>query len=439
MKSQPWKSEAAGRTFSDRVRAWGTLAALLSVAAPLSPMPTTAAEAPAQAAPANATPSLDGPVVLNTTAGRIRIVPIRGFVYPWALAFLPNGDMLVTEQGRNTLRRVSGGTLDPTPISGLPVGIQSTRRDTAGVDIIVHPRFSENHWIYVAYWKPHPRLKGTKTATVVRARYDGGSTLADVREIFESSSWTDGPGAARMAWANDGKLFLAIGAPGFVEEVGSVTHAQDPAEHAGKILRLNDDGSAPADNPFAGRAGFKPEIYALGIRNSLGLAIHPRTGALWISDNGPQGGDEIDVIGPGLNYGWPQVTYGRAYASDVDGKRSGLPPPSVQPPTSAAGMEEPFTFYKPSISASGLLFYTGDKFPLWRGSLLVGGLVGLQLSRITFNTQGLEARREALLLELRQRIRDVRQGPDGLIYLTTDMADGAVLRLEPLEGGDAAR
>ncbi len=209
-------------------------------------------------------------------------------------------------------------------------------------------------------------------------------------------------------------------------------HAQDPAEHGGKVLRLNDDGTAPADNPFVGRSGYKPEIYALGIRNSNGLVIHPQTGDLWISDNGPQGGDEVDIIKPGLNYGWPTVTYGRAYTSDPEGRKSGLPPPSVQPPTSAPGMEEPFTFYKPSISAAGLIFYTGDKFPLWRGNLLVGGLVGMQLSRISFNTLGLEARREPMLLELRQRIRDVKQGPDGLVYLTTDVSDGAILRLEPV-------
>lgn len=382
--------------------------------------------------PANAPPLLDGPVVLNTATGRVRVVPIRGFVYPWALAFLPNGDMLVTEQGRNTLRLVRNGVLDPTPITGLPQGITSTRRDTAGVDVSVHPRFAENGFVYVAYWKPHPRLRGTKTAAVVRARYTGGSSLSDVREIFESSSWTDGPASARMAWGRDGKMFLALGAPGFVEEVGSVKHAQDPAEHGGKVLRLNDDGTAPSDNPFVGRPPYKPEIYAVGIRNSNGLAIHPQTGELWISDNGPQGGDEIDVIRPGLNYGWPTVTYGRAYTSDPEGKKSGLPPPTVQPPTSAPGMEEPFTFYKPSISAAGLIFYTGDKFPLWRGNLLVGGLVGMQLSRISFNTLGLEARREAMLLELRHRIRDVKQGPDGFVYLTTDVPDGAILRLEPV-------
>jgi len=198
------------------------------------------------------------------------------------------------------------------------------------------------------------------------------------------------------------------------------------------VLRLNDDGSTPEDNPFVGRPGYKLEIYALGIRNALGLIVHPATGELWETENGPQGGDEVNIIRRGLNYGWPVVTYGRAYTSDPEGKRSGLAPPTVQPPTSARGMEEPVTFYKPSIAISGMAFYTGDKFPLWKGNLLVGGLAGTQLSRIVFNRQGLETRREALLLELGQRIRDVRQGPDGLLYVTTDMKDGAILKIEPV-------
>jgi glucose/arabinose dehydrogenase len=368
--------------------------------------------------------------VVTTAAGAVRVTSIKGFVYPWALAFLPNGDMLVTEQGRNTLRIVRNGVLDPTPITGLPQGITSTRRDTAGVDIAVHPRFAENRFIYVAYWKPREG-GGVRTAALVRARFDGGSTLADVREIFESASWTDGPSAARLQFARDGTLFLSIGAPGFANELGSTTWAQDPTEHGGKILRLNDDGSTPDDNPFVGRRGYRPEIYALGIRNAIGLTLHPDTGELWETENGPQGGDEVNIIRAGLNYGWPKVTYGRAYTNDPEGKNSGLPPPTVQPPTSMTGMEEPVTFYKPSIAISGMTFYTGDKFPQWRGNLFVGGLIGMQLSRIMFNRQGLEARREALLLELRQRIRDVRQGPDGLLYLTTDMPDGAILKLEP--------
>jgi aldose sugar dehydrogenase len=375
--------------------------------------------------------------IIRTAAVTVRVSAIRGFVYPWALAFLPNGDMLVTEQGRNTLRLVRNGVLDPTPITGLPQGITSTRRDTAGVDIAVHPRFTENRYIYVTYWKPAPGSSADgpgsniRTAVLLRARYDGSPVLSDVREIFASVSWTDGPSAARLVFGRDGRIYLAIGAPGFANERGATSWAQAPAEHGGKILRLNDDGTVPQDNPFVGRARYKPEIFALGIRNAIGLAIHPETGELWETENGPQGGDEVNIIRAGRNYGWPIITYGRAYTNDPEGKNSGLPPPTVQPPTAAPGMEEPVTYYKPSIAISGMIFYTGDKFPTWRGNLIVGGLAGMQLSRIVFTREGLEARREAMLLELRQRIRDVRQGPDGLIYMTTDMPDGAVLKIEP--------
>ena len=372
----------------------------------------------------------DTPQVLHSPVGRVRVVPIKGLVYPWALTFLPNGDMLVTEQSRTTLRLIHGDVLDPTPITGLPQGIESQRRDTAGVDVTVHPNFSENRLVYVAFWKPKPGTEDLRTAVVVRGRLEGYQ-LTDVREIFESVSWTDGPSAARIIFGPDGKLYLAIGAPGFKESLGETTWAQDPDQHGGKILRLNEDGTVPADNPFVGRPGYRPEIFALGIRNAIGMAFHPKTGELWETENGPQGGDEINIIRRGLNYGWPVITYGRAYSNDLDGSRSGLPPPTVQPPTSAAGMEEPVTYYKPSIAISGMMFYTGDKFPQWTGDLFAGGLAGMQLSRIMFNAQGLENRRESLLSELRQRIRDVKQGPDGFLYLTTDMEDGAVIRIEP--------
>ncbi len=368
--------------------------------------------------------------VVNTLGGRVRVVPIKGLVYPWALDFLPNGDILVTEQGLPTLRRIRGGVLDPTPITGLPVGITSQRRDTAGVDIAVHPDFLENRLVYVAFWKPKPGMEHLRTAVVVRARLEGYE-LEDVDEIFESVSWTDGPSAARIIFGPDRKLFLAIGAPGFKESLGETSWAQDPQHHGGKILRLNEDGTVPDDNPFVGRSGYRPEIFALGIRNAIGLAFHPETGELWETENGPQGGDEINIIRRGFNYGWPIVTYGRAYSTDPDGVRSGLPPPTVQPPTDAPDMEQPFTYYKPSIAISGMVFYTGDRFLEWKGDLFAGGLAGMQLSRVMFNAQGLESRREALLPELRQRIRDVKQGPDGFLYLTTDMQDGAMLRLEP--------
>jgi glucose/arabinose dehydrogenase len=374
----------------------------------------------------------DEPVVVRTAAATVKVTAIKGFVYPWALTFLPNGDMLVTEQGKNTLRRVSQGVLDPMPITGLPQGITSTRRDTAGVDIVSHPRFADNHFIYVTYWKPKPGDPDLRTAVLIRARYDGGSTLADVNPIFEAKSFTDGPSAARLVFGRDGKLYMALGAPGFNERAGTAADAQAPGSYLGKILRLNDDGTVPADNPFVGKREYKPEIFALGIRNAIGLTLHPETGEVWETENGPQGGDEVNIIRAGLNYGWPLITYGRAYTTDPDGKKSGLPPPSVQPPTSMERMEQPVTFYKPSIAIAGVIFYTGDKFPLWRGNLIAGALAGMQLTRIQFNREGLETRREAMLTELRQRIRDVRQGPDGLIYATTDMPDGAILKLEPV-------
>jgi glucose/arabinose dehydrogenase len=382
--------------------------------------------------PLPATGMPDQPVVLRTAAGMVKVTAIKGFVYPWALAFLPNGDMLVTEQGKNTLRRVSQGVLDPTPITGLPAGITSTRRDTAGVDIIVHPRFAENHFIYVTYWKPKAADPDVRTAVLIRARFEGGSALQDVQPIFEATSVTDGPSAARLVFGRDGKLYMGVGEPGFNERAGSASDAQKPDSYLGKILRLNDDGTVPPDNPFVNKRGYKPEIFALGIRNAIGFTVHPETGEIWETENGPQGGDEINIIRAGLNYGWPLITYGRAYTSDPDGRKSGLPPPTVQPPTSLEGMEQPVTYYKPSIAIAGVIFYTGDKFPQWKGNLIAGALAGMQLSRIQFNRQGLETRREAMLTELRQRIRDVRQGPDGLIYATTDMPDGAILKLEPV-------
>ena len=372
------------------------------------------------------------PAVIRTAAATVKVSAIRGLVYPWALAFLPNGDMLVSEQGRNTLRHISQGVLDPTVITGLPQGITSTRRDTAGVEVIAHPKFADNHFIYVAYWKPKPGDPEVRTAVLLRARYDGGAALKDVQAIFEATSFTDGPSAARLLFGRDGKLYMAIGAPGFNERVGTASAAQEPGSYLGKILRLNDDGTVPMDNPFVGRAGYKPEIFALGIRNAIGLTVHPETGEIWETENGPQGGDEVNIIRRGLNYGWPIVTYGRAYTTDPEGKKSGLAPPTVQPPAQMEGMVEPVTYYKPSIAIAGLIFYTGDRFPLWKGNLIAGALAGMQLTRIQFTRQGLEARREAMLTELHQRIRDVRQGPDGLIYATTDMPDGAVLKIEPV-------
>lgn len=419
---------------SDRFVAWAMAVAGVALA-PVAVMRVAGQAGPASAAP----PSLAQPQIIRTAAATVRVKAIRGLVYPWALALLPNGDLLVTEQNKRTLRLIHNDTLDPTPITGIPEVITSQRRDTAGVEVLAHPRFNENHFIYIAYWKPKPgdTPQGPdnsviRTAVLLRARYDGTPALKEVTPIFEAKSETDGPSAARLVFGRDGKIYMAIGVPGFTERAGKASDAQDPTSYLGKVLRLNDDGSVPADNPFVKQKNYRPEIYALGIRNAIGLTLHPETGEIWETENGPFGGDEVNIIRAGLNYGWPVVTYGRAYPNDPEGKKSGLAPPNVQPPVQMEGMVEPVTYYKPSIAIAGVIFYTGDKFPLWKGNLIAGGLAGMQLTRVQFNRQGIETRREAMLTELRQRIRDVRQTPDGFIYATTDMPDGAVLKLEPV-------
>ena len=418
---------------------WAIVAAatLAAVAGPVEVGAQLAGQ-PTPGSPVPAVP-LAPTQVVRTAAAVVRVTAISGLVYPWALAPLPNGDLLVTEQNKRTLRLIHEDKLDPTPITGIPEVVTSQRRDTAGIDVIAHPKFADNRFIYIAYWKPKagdtphgPDKSVIRTAVLLRARYDGTPALKDVTPIFEARSESDGPSAARLVFGRDGKIYMAIGVPGFTERAGKASDAQDPTSYLGKILRLNEDGSVPADNPFVKRKGYRPEIYALGIRNAIGLTLHPETGEVWETENGPFGGDEVNIIRAGQNYGWPVVTYGRAYPFDADGSKSGLAPPTVQPPAQMEGMVEPVTYYKPSIAIAGVIFYTGDKFPLWKGNLIAGGLAGMQLTRVQFNRQGLETRREPMLTELRQRIRDVRQAPNGLIYVTTDMADGAVLKLEPV-------
>ena len=375
---------------------------------------------------------------LTVGGQKVRVVATPGFTFPWSIAFLPNGDQLVSEKDKNTLRIIRNGTLDPTPITGIPPVLQSPMGTRSGVDVIVHPQFATNHWVYFAYHKPMPGKPNVATAVLARGKFDGGHTLTDVKDIFVSDAWNDDAVATRIAFGPDGKIYMVIGTA-FVNlystppsEYGNNLDAQNPMKDAGKVLRLNDDGTIPKDNPFVGNAKYKPEVYALGIRNSMGLFFEPGTGKLWSTDNGPRGGDEINIIKPGLNYGWPLVTYGRAYIFDAEGKRSSnnLPPP-VQPPAQAPGMEQPFLFWVPSPSATGIIIYTGDKFPAWKGSIFVGELKFKRLERITMTRQGWESDRFPMLEELGHRIRDVKQGPDGYIYMVTDEKDGLVLRLEP--------
>jgi glucose/arabinose dehydrogenase len=366
----------------------------------------------------------------DLTAGRgARIhvsVLTKGLDHPWGIAFLPDGGMLVTERpGR--LRQIKNGVLDPTPIGPLP---QMLATGLGGLlDVSLHPRFAQNRLIYLTYSKPGPKGPGDATTAVLRAKWDGGSTLTDVREILVADAYHGGEGSpqglgpasgsygSRLAWDRAGFLYVSLGDRNYPPA------SQNPASHIGKILRIRDDGTVPADNPYVSRPGYKPEIYSLGHRNPLGLAIHPVTGDLWSTEEGPQGGDELNKIEMGKNYGWPRVSLGRNY----DGTRVGEG-------FSAPGLEDPVVFWVPAIAISGLSFYDGDKFPQWKGNALVGAMrnnTGQHIQRVQFNAKGEPTGREIFLSELKQRIREVKPGPDGFIYAITDETFGAVLKIEP--------
>ena len=360
------------------------------------------------------------PIVYDTAEGqRIRAVVVaHGLTYPWSVAFLPDGAMLVTER-TGKLRIIRNGVLDPKPVTGAPAshyaGVSGLPGAVHGLmDIALHPRFEENHYVYLTYTKP---LGGDRSTTALARGRWNGTSLENVQDLFlAESGQTAIQSGSRIAFGRDGALFMTI----------SGGSAQDPGSHGGKVLRLNEDGTAPTDNPFAGRAGYKPEIYSLGHRNLLGLAVHPKTGAVWENENGPNGGDEINIIQPGRNYGWPLVSLGRTYQG-----------PWQSETISHAGYEQPIVYWMPAIAVSGMAFYTGNKLPKWKGDVFVGSLrfgeipgTG-HLERILFDEKMEELRREWLLADLRQRIRDVRQGPDELLYVLTDDADGALIRIEP--------
>ncbi|MFI4931984.1 MAG: PQQ-dependent sugar dehydrogenase [Burkholderiales bacterium] len=337
----------------------------------------------------------------------------QGLVNPWSLAFLPDGRMLVTERpGR--LRIVGKDGSLGAPVAGLPdisVGGQCGL-----LDVALDPKFADNGLVYFSYAEPaRPPDSGNSTA-VARGKL-AGNALADVRTIFvqrpkvSSSAHCGG----RLVFARDGRLFVTLG-----ERFSRKEDAQTLDNHLGKIVRIEPDGAVPADNPFVGRAGALPEIWSLGHRNVQGAAIHPATGELWESEHGPQGGDEINVIDAGRNYGWPLVTFGRNY---VTGTRIGEEGPKP-------GFEQPLKYWVPtSIAPSGMAFLTSDRYPGWQGNLFIGALRGEALVRLTIDGRQVVGE-ERLLESLKERIRDVRQGPDGWLYVITDNADGRILRLE---------
>jgi glucose/arabinose dehydrogenase len=354
-----------------------------------------------------------GPFTYKTAEQEIRVVVhTRGLDHPWSVVWLPSGEMLVTERvGR--LRIVRNGVLDPEPVAGVPeVRVQGL---SGLFDVVLHPQFATNRVVYLSYNKGiGERQNGLGVARAVL----NGNALRDVRDILVTP---DTSSVSRLVFGRDGKLYVST-----FGNAGDGSNAQNPMSHAGKVLRLNDDGTVPSDNPFVGRAGYKPEIYTLGHRSTLGLIVHPITGELWESENGPNGGDEINVLKAGANYGWPLVSTGRSY-----------PGPWQSKGFSREGFEDPLVYWMPSIAASGFTIYTGDKLAGWKNNLLVGGMrmgeipgTG-HLERVVFNANWDEIRREMLLVDLRQRIRDVRQGPDELLYALTDETDGAILRIEP--------
>ncbi|MCY3845603.1 MAG: PQQ-dependent sugar dehydrogenase [Acidobacteria bacterium] len=384
---------------------------------------TRAGASPLRGVPA--VPAPDRPVVLYTAEQpRIRVVPVAtGLDHPWGMAFRQNGDILVTERDRGALRVIRNGQLLDEDVPGVPEVYDGVL--LAGLmDVTVHPE--DDTLVYLTYSQERER-DGRRGATVAlaRGRLDAGAgALTEVRDIFVADGWGGGIAASRLQWGPDGTLYMSVGGAFQFAQTGH--YAQDGSTHFGKLLRLNDDGSAPDDNPFVGDPDHLPEIYSLGHRNQIGLAFHPDTGELWATEHGPQGGDEANIIRPGANYGWPVASYSRQY--------SGLPVTDTPWLPEFTGPE---VIWWPSIGPSGLTFYDGEHFPAWRGNLFVGSMtVGRMpntghLERIVFNRRGQEIRREWLLTELKQRVREVQQGPDGYLYVLTEEDDGVLLRIEP--------
>jgi aldose sugar dehydrogenase len=353
------------------------------------------------------------PVRYETAEGQSIHVSVyaRGFRNPWSMAFVSDDTILVAERG-GAIRAVRNGVVDPQPVPGGPV---ARGQGLSGMDLALHPEFDRNRAVYVSYTKPLDEKRNT--LAVARAIWDGKG-LAETTDIFVG----EGGGGGPIAFGGDGMLYVASGGGG-----GGPNATQTLNTIGGKVLRLTDTGAVPKDNPFVGRADARPEVFTMGHRNTLRMAKHPGTGAIWQIENGPNGGDEVNILVPGANYGWPIVSLGRTYAGPWQG------------PFSKDGFRDATVLWVPSIAVSSIAFYTGDRLPKWKGDVFVSGMrygeipgTG-QLQRILINKNLEELRREPLLTDLRRRIRDVKQGRDGLLYLLTDEADAAMLRIEPAE------
>jgi len=346
---------------------------------------------------------------LKSAKTSLRLVTLsHGLVQPWSLAFLPDGRMLITERpGR--LRVFANGRLEPTPLAGVP-RVAATSQGGL-LDVCLHPAFAQNRVLYLSY---SAEGAGGNATTVARAELGEGG-LQGLTVIFEAVPRAPGGlhFGSRIAFDRAGLMYVSAG------ERYTKPRAQNLGDLGGKVARLKDDGSVPADNPFVGRTGARPEIFSYGHRNPQGLAMHPVTGRIWEVEHGPRGGDELNILKPGANYGWPLATHGIDYDGSI-----------ISPNKSLPGMEDPLRVWTPSISPCGLAFYTADAFPGWKGSLFTGGLSAYALFRL--ETDGEKIVNEERLIEGRlPYIRDVRQGPDGLLYLVTHSDDGGLFRLDP--------
>jgi glucose/arabinose dehydrogenase len=350
-----------------------------------------------------------------------------GFVQPWSIAFLPGGDTLVTERpGR--LRIVRNGKLLPNAVEGLPPVLAP--RQGGLLEVAAHPNFATNRLLYITYSKqigeatPGSKDPTPATTALIRARFEN-DRLTDVQQLFQSVSKGAGHFGGKIAFDKNGFLYLSLGDRQVPPEGDLEKHpAQDLTNHHGKMIRLHDDGRVPADNPFVKQAGALPEIYSLGHRNIQGLVVHPQTGEVWTNEHGPQGGDELNLTRPGLNYGWPVIGFGVNYTTGL----------AIHAGTHRKGMEQPLQIWVPSIGISGLMIYDGDKFPQWKGNFFVGGMAGQQVVRLSHD--GKQFTNRELIATGLGRVRDLRQGLDGFIYLVIEDRDGKptpVLRLEPVE------
>lgn len=337
-------------------------------------------------------------------------VMAQGLERPWGMAFLPGGDLLVTER-TGAVRRISDGRVS-APISGVPEVV--VRGQGGLLDIALHPDFASNGWVYLSHAAGGLLSIGTD---LTRVRYDG-ERFVDATTLFRMSPRSSAGQhfGSRVRFLPDGTLVMTLG------DRGDRDRAQDPADHAGSTVRLRDDGTIPDDNPWRASAGAFPELFTIGNRNVQGLAVHPATGLAWAHEHGPQGGDEVNVLRPGVNYGWPVITYGVNYGIGT----------SIGEGTAKAGMAQPLHYWVPSIAPSGMAFYTGNHFTRWRNNLFVGSLKFGLLVRLELDGERVVAE-ERLLNGAYGRIRDVRNGPDGNLYLLTDASDGRVLRIEPAD------